>query len=188
MSVTLVSGVPGVGLSSICTQARRQVSEAYELINFGDVMLEQAAMQDLATSRDELSSLSRRETRRLQRRAGEYVADRAEAADVILATHLAAEIDIGYILGLPSDVLRDVNPDMFLLVEATPETIIARREEAERDYGDASPHAMEFEQDLNRSAGVEYAAEVDAPIQLVENEDDIDGAAEELVEILASAD
>jgi adenylate kinase len=188
MGVTLVSGVPGVGLSSICTQARRHVDEEYELVNFGDVMLEQAAMHDLATSRDELSSLTRRETRRLQRRTGEYVADRADEADVILATHLAVETDVGFVLGLPDDVLQAVDPDRFVLVEATPETVTARRERADRDYGDASSHAIEFEQDLNRSACVEYAAEVDAPIQLVRNQDDVDAAADTLVDMLESGD
>jgi adenylate kinase len=188
MGVTLVSGVPGVGLSSICRLARQRVDEEYELINFGDIMLEQAAVNDLATTRSELSSLSRRKTRRLQRRAGEYVADHAEDQEVILVTHLAVETDVGFLLGLPDDVLSDVSPDRFVLVEAESETVQNRRDIGDRDYGDSTTQSIEFEQDLNRTAGVEYASEVDSPIQLVENEEDVDAAANDLVEILESAE
>lgn len=186
MSVTLVSGVPGVGLSTLAGRARRNLEGDYELINFGDAMLEQAAVHDLASSRDELASLSRRETLRLQRRAGEYVADRGEEAAVVLTTHLAVQTDAGYLPGLPDAVLHDVAPGRFVLVEAAPETIRERRGEADRSYEPASVRAIEFEQDLNRIAAFEYAVTADAPIQLVENEGDLDAAAAELASSLAA--
>lgn len=183
MSVTLLSGVPGVGLSSIAQGARRQLDD-YQLINFGDVMLEEAAVQDLATSRDELSSLSRRETLRLQRRAGEYVADHSQGANVLLTTHLAVETGAGYLLGLPDDVLRDVSPDQFVLVEASTDAVLERRAESSREYGTSSTVSVEFEQDLNRAAAIQYAATIDVPIQLVENDGDVEDAADDLVEVL----
>lgn len=185
MGVTVVSGVPGVGLSALAERARRELSGDYELVNFGDVMLEQAALHDLATSRSELGSLSRRETRRLQRRAGEYVADRAESAAVICTTHLAVETDAGYLPGFPAGVLEDVDPDRFVLVEAAPETIRERRAEADRAYGDASSRAIEFEQDLGRTAAFEYAVAVDAPVQLVENDGAVEAGARALADVLA---
>lgn len=184
MRVTLVSGVPGVGLSTITERARRQLDDDYELINFGDAMLEQAAVQDLATARAELASLSRERTRRLQRRAGEYVADRAEANEVILTTHLAVETDVGFLPGLPEAVFHDVNPDRFVLVEAAPETIRARRAESDREYSDATRLGLDFEQNLNRTAAFEYAVAADAPVRHVENEADVDAAAEALAAIL----
>ncbi|MFB6132350.1 MAG: adenylate kinase [Halanaeroarchaeum sp.] len=183
MSLTLLSGVPGVGLSSIAQEARKRLDE-YQLINFGDVMLEEAAVQDLATSRDELSELSRRQTLRLQRRAGEYVADHSTGKNVLLTTHLAVATGSGYLLGLPDDVLRDVSPDGFVLVEASVETILDRRAESSRDYGDTSTVTVEFEQDLNRAAAIQYAATIDVPIQLVENEGDREDAAADLVDTL----
>lgn len=183
MGLTLLSGVPGVGLSSIAQEARRRLDD-YRLINFGDVMLEEAAVQDLATSRDELSELSRRETLRLQRRAGEYVADHSHGTNVLLTTHLAVETGAGYLLGLPDDVLRDVSPDRFVLVEATTETILDRRDVSSREYGNGSPVTVEFEQDLNRAAAIQYAAQINVPIQLVENEGDVEDAAAGLVDVL----
>ncbi|WP_302081845.1 adenylate kinase [Salinibaculum rarum] len=187
MTVTLVSGVTGVGLSSICQEVRRSLSEDYKLINFGDSMLEQAATHNITTDRDELTSLSPTETRRLQRRAGEYVADQAATSNIILTTHLAVQTRAGYVHGLPDDVLRDVAPSAFVLVEASPETIIERREASDRELKDVTPRAVEFEQDLNRTAALEYARDRGAPVQFVENQDSIDDAAMQIAERLESA-
>jgi adenylate kinase len=187
MSVTLLSGVPGVGLSSISERARRQLDATYQLINFGDVMLEYAAANDWATSRSELGSLSKRQTRRLQRRAAEFVADQAASAEILLTTHLAVETEAGYLHGFPDSVLRDVDPGQFVLVEADPETIVDRRAAATREYGGATIRAIEFEQDINRTAAFEYASSVDAPVRLVENEGDIDEAAAALADALRDA-
>lgn len=186
MSVTVISGVTGVGLSSVCQETRRQLSDEYTLINFGDSMLEQAATAGITTDRDELSSLSRREIRRLQRRAGEYVADMAEDRRVLLATHLTVSTEAGFIGGLPDDVLSEVSPERFVVLEAAPETIVERRERSDRSVEVPSPRAIEFEQDLNRSAAFEYARELNAPIQFVENENDVEEAAEAVAGLLSS--
>ncbi|MDZ7731020.1 MAG: AAA family ATPase [Natrialbaceae archaeon] len=77
MDVTIVTGVPGVGTSHVSREARRSLEDGYELLNFGDIMLEQAVAQGLVTDRDDLASLSRRDIRLLQRRSGEFVATRA---------------------------------------------------------------------------------------------------------------
>jgi adenylate kinase len=177
MTVTLISGVTGVGLSSICQEVRKQLDDDYKLVNFGDSMLEQAAARDITTNRDELSSLTQRETRRLQRRAGEYVGDLADDNDILLAAHLAVQTNAGYVHGLPDSVLHDISPSAFVLVEASPETIIDRRDDSDRDIPEMSPRGVQFEQDLNRTAALEYAREMDAPIQFVENEDNVEAAA-----------
>lgn len=186
MGVTVVSGVPGVGLSTVSERARGRLDDEYELLNFGDVMLEQAAAHDLATARSELSGLSRRETRRLQRRAGEFVADRTGTRNVLLTTHLAVRTDAGFLPGLPDPVLRDIAPDQFVLVEAAPETVVDRRAAAERDYDQATPREVGFEQDLNRTAAFDYAVAAGAPVQRVDN-DDVDDAAETLASLVAAS-
>ncbi len=187
MGVTLLSGVPGVGTSTVCEMARRQLGDQYELINFGDVMLEQAAARGLATDRSELPTLSQRETRRLQRRAGEYVADRSAVREVLLTTYLAVETESGFLPGLPESVLTELEPDRFVLIEADPETILERRQETERRYDtEASRRTVEFQQDLNRAAAFDYAMAANAPIRLVENEGNLDAAATELVTVLDS--
>jgi adenylate kinase len=181
MGVTLVSGIPGVGASTICQTARRRLADDVQLVNFRDVMLEQAAARGLAGSRKDLSALTARETRRLQRRAGEYVADRSEVREVILNTSLAAETAEGYLTGLTPDALDGVAPERFVVLEAAPETIVERRVESDRPYGDPSVREIRFEQQINRTATVALAAEAASPVRHLENEGAVDGVATDLV-------
>ena len=180
MSVTLVSGVTGVGLSSVCQAVRSKLGDTYKLINFGDVMLEQAATAGITTDRSELAALTQAQTRRLQRRAGEFIADEAIQTNVILSTHLAVETEAGYVQGLPEEVLQDVSPNTFILVEADPQTVLNRRTETDTEGVTATERKIAFEQHLNRSAALQYARDQGAPVQFLENEGSIEEAAERL--------
>lgn len=189
MDVTVVTGVPGVGASRVCQQARAGLGEGYELLNFGDAMLERAVSRNGIESRDDMATLPIRELRLLQRRAGEYVASRARNRAIILNTHLAVATAHGFIPGLPGDVLADVDPDRFVLVEADAGTIANRREEVEtREYREEGPRSIELHQDLNRSAAMTYSTQTGAPIRLVENTGEVEDAAEALAAIVSEAD
>jgi adenylate kinase len=189
MDVTVVTGVPGVGASRVCREARNRLGDGYELLNFGDVMLETAASRGLVESRDELATLPRRETRLLQRRAAEYVAERARGRAVLLDTHLAVATVHGYLPGLPPAALADVDPDRFVLVEAAPATVAERRESVgTREYRDRGPRAIDLHQDLNRAAAMHHAAETGAPVRLVENEDDPGTAGQRLAAVVEGGD
>jgi adenylate kinase len=182
MAVTLLSGVTGVGLTSICQRVRAELDDGYLLLNFGDIMLEEAATRDITTDRGDLAALSQRQIQRLQRRAGEYVADAAADTDVLLSTHLTVQTDHGYIQGLPDSVLRDVAPSTVVLVEAAPETVLERRAESGRRVEDVTEREIEFEQSLNRTAALECARDRNTPVQFVENEGRVSEAVEAVVE------
>jgi adenylate kinase len=189
MDLTVVTGVPGVGASRVCREARSRLGEGYELLNFGDVMLERAASRGLVGSRDDLATLSRRETRLLQRRAAEYVGDRARGRAVLLDTHLAVATVHGYLPGLPAAALADVDPDRFVLVEADPATVAERRETVgTREYRESGPRSIDLHQDLNRAAAMGYALETGAPVRLVENEGDPGTAGERLAGLVERGD
>ena len=182
MPVTLLSGVTGVGLTSICQRVRAELDDGYLLLNFGDIMLEEAATQNITTERGDLATLSQRQIRRLQRRAGEYVADAATESNVLLSTHLTVRTDHGYIHGLPDSVLRDVAPSTVVLVEAAPETVLERRAESGRSVEEVTERQIEFEQSLNRTAALECARERNTPVAFVENEGRVIEAVEAVVE------
>ena len=189
MDTTVVTGVPGVGTSRVCREARPRLEDGYELLNFGDVMLEAAATRGLVESRDDLATVSRRETRLLQRRAAEYVAERARGRPVLLETHLAVATVHGYLPGLPDAALEDVDPDRFVLVEAAPATVVERRDAVEhREYRRSGPRAVDLHQDLNRAAAMAHALETGAPVDLVENEADPETAGRRLAEVVARGD
>ncbi|MEF8780133.1 MAG: adenylate kinase [Haloferacaceae archaeon] len=189
MDLTVISGVPGVGASQVCQTARTELGDGYELINFGDVMLEEAAARGLAEGRDDLATLTQRDLRLLQRRAAEYVAGRSRGRAVLLNTHLAVATAHGYLPGLPEPLLSDVDPNRYVLIEAEPETIAERRDEVSyRSYRESGVRSIAFHQDLIRSAAMSYAIQTGAPVRLVENESSADTAAADLVAIVSEGD
>ena len=191
MGVTVVSGVPGVGSSRVTETAVASLDERYELLNSGDVMLEEALGDGLDVSgRDYLADTSPRELRRLQRRMGEYVAAIAADPDtyVVLNTHLIVSTAAGFVPGLPPEVLADLDPDAFVLVEADPEVVQERRAGSDyRSYSVDDRLGIEFQQSMSRTAAFAYATSVDAPVALVENTDDVESAASRLSEEIESA-
>jgi adenylate kinase len=191
MDVTVVSGVPGVGASRVCQEARSRLGEEYTLLNFGDVMLERAVAGDreFVADRDDLATLPRREVRLLQRRAAEFVAATARSQSVILDTHLAVATAHGFLTGMPDAVLADVDPARFVLVEADPETVAERRESVDyREYREQGPRAIDFHQDLNRAAAMTHSVATGAPVRLVGNTGPVGEAAADLVAIVSEAD
>ncbi|MFB6129571.1 MAG: adenylate kinase [Salinigranum sp.] len=188
MPLTVVSGVPGVGSSRVCEAARKRLDDAHRLVNFGDVMLQEALGAGIET-RDDLAQMTPRELRVLQRRAGEFVAAREVDRDrsVILNTHLVVNTASGFLPGMPETVLADLSPDAFVLVEAEPTAIRDRRDSSEyRQYPGDEVLGIEFHQDLSRSAATWCSMAADAPVHLVENTDSVEAAAEQLVEVLSA--
>lgn len=189
MDVTVVTGVPGVGASNVCREARTRLADDYELLNFGDIMLEEAVTRGLVRERDELATLPLRDIRLLQRRAGEFVARRAYSRSIILNTHLVVATVHGFVPGLPPTVLADVSPDRFVLVEADPSVVSDRRKTVEyRTYREQGQRAIDLHQDLNRASAATHAAETGGTIRLVDNDGPVEEAATALAEIVSVGD
>jgi len=185
MAVSIVGGVPGVGSTRVCELARQDLEDEFELLNFGDVMLEEAMAREQLATRDDLRNLPITEMHHLQRLAGEYIAERAKENHLLVDTHFILHTVHGFVPGLPEAVLRRVHPDQLVLVEAAPETIIARRGESEhRDYNVETARTVEFHQQLNRSAAVTYSMHAEAPIRIVSNQDQAQEAAAILTQML----
>ncbi|MFB6219151.1 MAG: adenylate kinase [Halobacteriaceae archaeon] len=182
MGVTVVSGIPGVGASKVCEEARRELGDEYTLVNTGDVMLEAALERGLASSREGLAELPLAEQRVLQRRAGEYIRREARDGPVIANTHLVVQTPYGFLPGLPGPVLADVDPTALLLVEAEATTICERREQSDyRDYPEATELMVTFHQQLSRAAAMGYSMRAGIPVQLVPNEGALADAVESMV-------
>jgi adenylate kinase len=184
MGVTIVSGVPGVGVSSVVAEAARRI-ESHRLFNLGDVMLEEARTRGLAESRDELSELSVREQEALQGYAAGYIRDEASDGPVIVNTRFVVRTSQGYLPGLPDPVLREINPSRLVLVDADPSTVVERREgETYRNYPEGGETEVRFHQRLERSAAFVYSSKSSATVHHVSNGGNVEKAAEKLVSVV----
>jgi len=171
MSLNLViTGVPGVGATKVSENARRKLGEEYNLVNVGDVMLEEALERGLARSRKELSRLQFRDQRALQRRAGEYIARESANGPLLINTHLVVETPLGYIPGMGTETLREINPSAFVLVDAPPEDIRARREQSARSYEQFSP-SISFHKQMQSAAAFMFSFQSNSPVYHLVNDE-----------------
>lgn len=178
----VVSGVPGVGASKVCEQARRTLGDEYTLVNVGDIMLQEALEHGLATSREELSKLRLRDQRALQRRAGEQIARQSDSGPLLVNTHLVVETGLGYIPGMDAATLQEISPGAFVIVDASVESIRERRDQSARSYEQFSEAVM-FHKQLQNIAALAYSMESNAPVYRLDNETDIDEASDRLATI-----
>jgi len=184
MSVNvIVSGVPGVGATKVCENARRELGDEYTLINVGDVMLEEALERGLATSRDELARLRFRDQRALQRRAGEYIARESANGPLLINTHLVVETPLGYLPGMGPESLAEIVPAAFVVVDAPPEQIRERREQSRRSYEQFSS-SIPFHKQLQSAAAFSYSLQSNAPVYHLINDESATATGEQLATIV----
>jgi len=185
----VVTGAPGVGKSTVVAKALEELKAAglsYELINYGDVMLELARRRAGTYDRDEMRKLPANAYRDIQRRAAEQIAQMAKRKLVLLDTHCSIKKPEGYLPGLPRWVLEALKPESILIIEAPSEEVIARRTKdvARRRDQELIAEITEHQQ-LNRAIAMAYAAMVGATVRIIKNRDGrLSEAVREMVEAL----
>lgn len=187
--VVVVTGVPGVGKSTVIEGALKQLKArgiGCDLINYGDVMLELMREREGVTDRDEMRKVPTGPYREVQREAAKRIARAAKQKSVLLDTHCLVKKPEGYYPGLPRWVLEELNPESIILIEAAPKEVAARRSKdtARRRDKEVLNEVVEHQQ-LNRAAAAAYAALTGATIRIINNRDGgLSKAVKELVEAL----
>ena len=176
MSVVIVTGVPGVGKSTVMAAAE---GYGYKIVNFGTTMFEEA-QKDGVKDRDDMRKLAIEDQQRLQKQAGEKI---SQMGDVVVDTHASILTPSGYMPGLPEWTARALNADIITLVEATPDEIAGRRSKDATRARDSDD--IELHQSVNREYAAVAAVITGATVAIVENHDNqIDVAVEQFRKIL----
>ncbi|HDM36186.1 MAG TPA: adenylate kinase [Candidatus Syntrophoarchaeum butanivorans] len=188
MSVIILTGIPGVGSSTVVKEALRMMgdgSESFRPVNFGDVMFEIAEKRGLVKTRDEMRKLNSEEQRDIQLIAAERISKMG--GRVILDTHCTVKTPQGYLPGLPAWVLDTLKPEQIILIEADPEEIHQRRLKDRSRSRDPDPVELINEhQQVNRMIAMAYAARTGATVKFIANHDNgLEEAANELLKVIS---
>lgn len=167
MSAIIITGVPGVGKSTIIALASEHTKRP--VVVYGDEMFKVAQERGLVKHRDEMRSLPPVIQRDLQEQAAKAIQARG---DVIVDTHCTIRTPKGYLHGIPEWVARALKPSQLILVEAPPQEILARRAKDARRQRDAeTAEQVADQQAMNRAASLVVAAWTGATVAVVENRD-----------------
>lgn len=186
--VVVVTGVPGVGKSTVLERALNQLKTKgieYELIIYGDVMLELLKRKGI-THRDEMRNFPVGPYRDVQREAGKQIARVAKRKPVLVDTHCLVKKPEGYYPGLPRWVLEELQPELIVIIEASPEEVAGRRakDPARKRDKELLNEVVEHQQ-LNRATATAYAALTGATVRIIHNRDGkLSEAVNEMVEVL----
>jgi len=183
----IITGVPGVGKTSVITESIRQLEEEgvpYQSINFGTFMFEVAQKENIVKDRDEMRKLDKNSQKRLQQLASQAIA-RIDG-NVIIDTHASVKTPAGFLAGLPEWVLKELKPDLIILVETDSDQILKRRlSDASRIRDIEGYRDIQDHQDFNRAVAASYAMLTGCTIRYIKNPDFLlEKAVEDMVQVL----
>ena len=187
-NVVIVTGIPGVGKTTVINTAIEQVKEKHGeevlMLNIGTEMFEVAVKKGYVKDRDELRKMSTARQREVQRQAGIVIAEKAKSARAIVDTHTLIQTNNGFLIGLPEWVVTAIKPKTVVLVEADSEKIASRRTGDETRTRDAQAVAdIQIHQEMCRAAAVAVGTITGATVRIIKNRE---GLVEEAAAELAS--
>jgi adenylate kinase len=183
----IITGVPGVGKTTVINEALKNLKTegvVYQSINFGSFMFEVAKKDNIVRDRDQMRTLDRAVQKRLQQRAAQAIAQ--VSGNVLIDTHASVKTPKGYLAGLPEWVLREIMPDVIVLVETDNDQILMRRLTDEtRSRDKEGSRSIAEHQEFNRSIAAAYAMMTGCTIKMITNADFLlDRSVSELTDIL----
>ena len=181
MGVVVVTGIPGVGKTTVMKEAAEGID--IQFVTFGTVMADIAIEMNLVKDRDEMRKLTLEQQKELQIKTAEKV---AKMDNVIVDTHCTVKTPKGYMPGLPEWVIKKLNPTAIVVIEADPEEIYNRRsKDITRNRDPDSKEKIEEHQQMNRAAAMAYATLSGATVKIVFNHDNaIEDAVKDVAPVL----
>jgi len=182
MPAVIITGVPGVGKSTVIEAARQHAG--YSVVVYGTEMFEVARARGLVKDRDEMRKLDPSVQREIQIAAAEAI---AKKGDVIVDTHFAIKTPKGYLPGIPAWVAEKLRLKQIVLVEASPEDILKRRQnDPSRQRDPDSAADIADHQETNRRFAAAVSTLTGATVKVVHNrEGKVDETRDQIIRALA---
>jgi adenylate kinase len=170
----VIVGIPGVGKSTVVNTVVKLMKTngmAVNVVNYGTVMMEEAASIYGIRSRDDMRKLAVDKQRELQVHAASKIS-RIEDEFVIVDTHLFIATKEGFWPGMPLDVLQALRPTHLVLVTASIDEIGRRREaDTTRLRDKATADSLQLESEAARSFLFASGVICGSPALIVHNSD-----------------
>lgn len=189
--LVVVTGIPGTGKTTVALKAMDLLQDegiAYEMVTYGDVMIEIAKSRGMAGNRDDMRRLDTNTQREIQEAAAKKISERG--GNTLVDTHCTINTPRGYLPGLPEWVLRKLKPECIILVEAKPGEIVKRRAgDKTRGRDNEMEDEIRLHQEMNRSIAAAYSVFTGATVKIINNpQGGIDETAMEMAEVLKEND
>lgn len=184
MKVVVIAGIPGSGSTTVLNHALENLD--YINVNYGDAMLQIAQEKGIVEDRDELRMLSPDVQKEIQKSAAKSIRERSKQDNIIVDTHCTIKTPAGFLPGLPKWVLEELQPDIFVLIEADADEILLRRiSDTSRTRDMEMLKDINLHQEMNRSVSMAYAALTGATVKIIENHNDqLDSSVADIIETL----
>ena len=170
MKVVVIAGIPGSGSTTVLNKALESLD--YINVNYGDVMIKIAQKESIVEDRDSLRKLTPDVQKEIQKNAAKSIREMAESSNIIVDTHCTIKTPAGFLPGLPKWVLEELQPDIFILIEADNDEILMRRlNDKTRTRDMEKIRDIGLHQEMNRAVAMAYAALTGATVKIIENHD-----------------
>ncbi|MEM2974639.1 MAG: AAA family ATPase [Candidatus Micrarchaeia archaeon] len=119
----IIVGLAGAGKSSVLkkfSEERRDI----KIVNYGDLAFQVALKKKFTDDRDKINLLPMAIHRKIQK---EVVKRLKDSRKTILDTHAVLKHEPGYLAGITPDLLKKINIEGFVFIDASSEEIISRR-------------------------------------------------------------
>lgn len=184
----VVVGVPGVGKTTVITQAAErlnQLGSKTQVMVFGSIMLEVAKKMGIG-DRDEMRKLSVTAQRQLQEMAAKRIST-VQGVNLIIDTHLFINTREGRYPGIPQNLLDILSPTHLVMISADPEEIFARRmQDNTRNRDLISIDGIKNDLEIAVSMIATSSVLTGSPFRIIFNRrDKLQDAVSEVVELLS---
>ena len=183
----VILGIPGVGKSSVVDGVITSINIKIDKIRWGDLVFEIAEQEGLVHDRDDIRKLSKSVQNKLQVKVVNKINELSSNANVIIETHSAIKTPSGFLPGLTLDFLKQLNPSLFVVIEAKAENIFKRRklDSSRKRDDDKDIEEIQLHLDLTRQFASSFSVITGANLLIVENkEGEIDYAVKELTDVI----
>jgi len=175
--IVVITGIPETGKTKICKEVERIAKEKkkkIKTINFGTIMVKLASEKGKELHRDDIRKHSIDFQQKLQIEAAKKIIEEAKNTEgtILVDTHMVIRTKKGYFAGLPNKVLQILNPEILILIEATPEEILTRRfKDANRKRDKILEEEVLEELSFSRFFAASCASLTGAPVKIIKNPD-----------------